>query len=256
MKADGGNAAAGGSRRQSLKLLVGAAFTPGLALGRSHMAFAADTPFDPPAAPMRLTRRLIRGLPDGSEIQVERSWDIVFARTAGGFMVSGQQTSVTVETPPSLEFLAELERNRLETGLLPMALGPDGMIAGGEPETSSAFYDRAVAQAAARINRSGFSGDAAHRVRDALSALQKSLAEWGGKVPRDLFRPQQLHWQVLRGVDLPGGPGDNLAGQIAVTFDARMDAAGQLMEQRERRVVSTLGGSSQTSSEEWWLAPI
>ena len=238
------------SRRESLRMMTGAAVIPVLALGGPRLALGSEIPFEPPTSPMRLSRTLVRDLPDGAEILVKRCWAVVFAPAAGGFSLSGQQTSVEVETPQSLEFLAQLEKERVEAGLFPMALSPGGMIMAGEQRVASEIFDHAVAAAARQIDGAGLSPDDTRMTAQALSDLQKSAAELTSKVPHDLFRPDQPHWRINRNFDLPNG----LSGSVAVTFDARMDAAGQLLEQCERRVISSIGSSSRTSSELWELA--
>lgn len=250
------------SRRRSLRVMGGAAMVPLLALGWPRLALGAQASFEPPAAPMRLSRTLVRDLPGGAEIMVRRRWMVEFRPSADGFTLSGQQTSVEVETPPTLGFLAQLEEKRIEAGLFPMALSPGGMIVTGDqapdsemPDSEmpdSEMFDRAILAAARHIDHAGLPADDARQAIEALSALQKSAANLTSKVPRDLFRPLRPHWQVDRNIDLPNGR----SGGIAVIFDARMDAAGQLMEQYERRVVSSIGSSSRTSSELWELARI
>lgn len=222
---------------------------PTFALGVSSLARGREVLFAPPATPMRLSRALVRDLPDGAEIAIKRSWTVIFTPAPGGFTLSGQQTSVEVDTPPTLEFLAQIEQERIETGLFPITLSSGGMITTGRQGPTSEAFDRAVMAAARHINRSELSADNARLTVEALSALQKSAGELTRKLPGDLFRPRQPHWRVDRNIELPNG----LSGNVEVTFDARMDAAGQLMEECERRIVSSIGGSSRTSSEMWEL---
>lgn len=157
-----------------------------------------------------------------------------------------------MDTPPSLQFLAKIEQERIETGLFPITLSSGGMITTGEQNPSSEAFERAVMAAARHINQAALAADDARLTIEALSALQKSASELTSNLPSDLFRPRQPHWRVDRNIDLPNG----LSGNVEVTFDARMDAAGQLMEHCERRIVSSIGGSSRTSSEMWELARI
>jgi len=250
------------SRRQSLRIMAGAAALPALALGWPRLGLGSELRFDPPSWPMRLSRTLVRDLPDGAEILVKRIWAVVFQPVEEGFTLSGQQTSIQVETPPSLKFLAQMEEQRAETGLFPMDLSAGGMIAAGVPRPNSEMFDRAVSAVArqidrggqidggGQIDRGGLSADDTRLTAEALSALQKSAAELTSKLPRDLFHPVQPHWQIDRSIVLPGG----LSGSVTVTFDARMDATRQLMEHSERRIVSSIGGTSRTSTERWELA--
>ncbi|MDZ4308510.1 hypothetical protein [Allopontixanthobacter sp.] len=237
------------SRRESLRLIAGAAAMPMLAAVFPRFASAAVRAFDPPASPMNLTRTVLRDLPGGTRITVRRSWEVRFSRVEDGFSLTGRQISVDVDVPPRLQALAQMEQSREETGLFPMILSPDGVITGGEENPDSTWFDRAVGKAAEQIEGARMPEAETERIMAALSALQSSATGPTGKVPRDLFRPQPLQWQVNRDVELPGG----LSGTIAVLFDARMDAAGQLMAQSERRILSAVGGSSRTSSEIWAL---
>ena len=238
------------SRRQSLRAMIGAAVVPALALGFPRLVVAAGGQFDPPAAPMRLTRTLVRDLPDGAEISVKRDWEVRFIRTMAGFSLNGRQIAVEVEAPPALEFLGQLEKKRQESSLFPLALSPNGMIAADGQKPDSELFDLAIAGAAQRISQSALSADSARLTGESLAALQKSATDLISRLPLDLFRPGQLHWQDNRTVALPQG----LTGTVSITFDSRLDAVGQLMEQSERRIVSSIGGSSRTSSEIWQLA--
>lgn len=239
------------SRRQSLGLIAACAIIPLMAAGLPRRALAQNGTFIPPTGPMRLSRTLVRDLPDGAKIIVRRDWAVAFTAMTDGFSLGGQQTSVEVQTPPALEFLAEMEKKRLETGLLPILLTNAGTIAIGEPTSPSDDFDRAVKAVARQIDLSQLAPDDARNARQTLSALHKSAAQLTSMVPHDLFRPAQTHWQMERTVDLPNG----MSGSVAVTFSARMDATGQLMERCERRIVSSIGPSSRTSTDAWELAP-
>lgn len=237
------------SRRQSMRLMIGAAILPTLVMGLPRLARAAGSGFDPPSGPMRLSRTLIRDLPDGAVISVRREWEVRFSPAADGFSVSGRQTAVEVEAPPVLEALRQLEKQRKETNLFPLMLLPSGLIAAGGQEADAELFDLAVAEAAKLINRSALSAGDASVTGKSLAVLQKSVAVLLSRVPHDLFRPGQSHWQDDREVVLPQGQ----TGTVSVMFNAQMNASGQLMEQSERRIVSTIGTSSRTSSETWEL---
>ncbi len=148
-----------------------------------------------------------------------------------------------------LETLARLEKSRLETGLFPMSVLPDGTIAAGEQNPDAVWFDRAVGEAARQIESAMMPASEEEKVMDALATLHRSATGLAGKVPRDLFRPQPLHWRTDRDVALPGG----LSGTISVSLAARMGPSGQLTERSERQIVSTIGDSRRTSSETWSL---
>jgi hypothetical protein len=173
------------------------------------------------------------------------------ARTSGS-LTNGRVPSRDPFAPPTLQFLAKIEQERIETGPFPITLSSGGMITTGEQNPSSEAFERADMAAARHINQAALPADDARLTIEALSTPQKLASELTSNLRSDLFRPRQPHWRVDRNIDLPNG----LSGNLEVTFDARMDAAGQLMEHCERRIVSSIGGSSQTSSEMWELARI
>jgi hypothetical protein len=89
--------------------------------------------FVPPAGEIVLARSLIRELSDGKQIVVSRRYRISFVPIAGGYRVEGDLLGVTVEAPPILASLADLERRRADPGLFPMELGKDGLLRGQGP---------------------------------------------------------------------------------------------------------------------------
>lgn len=237
------------SRRQSLRLMMGAAMLPAMGMGFPLRAVAKGERFVPPAGPMRMSRTLLRDLSDGAEIVVRREWEVRFGRALDGYTVTGDQLSVEVQAPPTLQFLARIEKDREEAGLFPLSVTLNGMIADSSEPSEQPSFDLAIERTVERINKSDLSADKVRMSRQALSELQKTAAEFTTRVPRDLFRPQQLHWREDRKVNLPRGQ----TGPISVVFDARRNAATELMERTERQVISPLAGSSRTSSEIWEL---
>ena len=109
--------------------------------------------FAPPSTPMLYTRRLERSLVGGASLTVTRRFAVRFVLEADGFRVDGEQVDVTVEAPPQLATLAELERERVETGLFPLRLDPAGTIVGQSPTGVSAQLDAAVREVTAQIER-------------------------------------------------------------------------------------------------------
>ena len=199
------------ARRQTLRFVAAAAVVPALDLGFPRLTMAAEGGrFNPPTAPMLLSRQIVRELPDGAQIVVKRVWRVRFAPTATGFSVIGQQVSIDAKATPALEFLAQLEEQRQETNLFPLTLSAAGMIAA---NSNSAVIDlanvelvqRAITRAAERIESIELSADAVGLDHRFLSSLQGSGAEFASKVPRDLFHPRQSYWQNEREIDLPQG---------------------------------------------------
>ena len=117
--------------RASVLLLAGvAALAPVLGAQWVDQA-SAQAPraqFAPPTTPMVLSRTVIRELSGGLQIVVKRSFRVQFVQSAGGFMLTGTPLDVSVEVPPALAKLGELERRRSEAGPFPILLDSRGMI--------------------------------------------------------------------------------------------------------------------------------
>jgi hypothetical protein len=243
------------TRRQTLRFVAAATVVPALGLGFPRLTMAAEGGrFSPPTAPMLLSRQIVRELPNGAQIVIKRVWKVSFAPTATGVSVIGQQVSIDVKAPPTLEFLAQLEEQRQETNLFPLTLSAAGMIASNSnlaviDMANVELVQRAIAGAEERIESIELNGDAEGLGQKFLSSLQGSGAELASKVPSDLFHPQQSDWQNEREIDLPQG----LTGTVLVIFEAKMNAAGECMERVERRVISSVGESMRSSSEIWEL---
>jgi len=242
------------TRRQSLQLIAGSALLPALAGGWPLAARAAAASFNPPTTAMNLTRKIVRELADGAMISVARQWLVRFVHDTSkpsGFTVTGRQISVDVIAPTALEFLAKIERQKIEDGLFPMKLGPEGLILSDQNEPDPVLIDRAATLALARINATQLGSHDGKDARQFLTTLQQSAAQLISKLPRDLFRPRQTNWQHERDITLPGGQ----IGKVSVLFSAQMDAAGGIMQHAQRSIITSIGNASRTSDETWTLIP-
>jgi len=219
------------------------------AVARSPEAFA------PPARRLLLTRELRSPLADGKVIVARRVYAVEIRRDGDGFRVDGQLMESAIDAPASLRSLAELERNRPDTGLFPIRLNAQGRIQP-LPETApDQSASPAVAQAAAfasdmlrtaplppaeRARASGFV---------ARLASQPATTPW----PSDLFHPEP----GLRVEDRPLTLPNSAAGTVTIETDAlagsNPTAAGELVCAMRRTITTRVGGDRRTTREEWTL---
>jgi len=208
--------------------------------------------FAPPATPMRYTRRLERGLADGTSLTVRRSFAVHFAPEPGGFRVDGEQVDVVVDAPEALQALARLERERIESGLFPLQLDPAGAIRQVPHPTASARLDEAVREVAARIDRWEHTPAEREELRAFVNAVHQSAGMLVTELPRDLFAPVDCPREEIREVELPGGK----AGRVRVTFTAERDGGTGLMREARREIETEVSGDLRRTIESWSLAPL
>lgn len=244
------NSSSNGSRRQCLRLIAGAALLPFALDIQAGAARAATAGFNPPGGKMVLLRNVQRELADGAMIAVQRRWSIEFIPDSVGFLVTGQQLSADVSAPPALEFLAQLERERVESGLFPMHLSPQGVITGAGSTPDSTQFNRAAALAKDHIARAKLTEGDEQAAQRMLASLQQSTAHLASKLPHDLFFPKNAEWHGERDIALPNGE----AGKIAIFFNARLCADGGVLAHAERQIVTTVGITSRTAQETWSLS--
>ena len=120
----------GARMRGSALILAGIAALVPVVTAQSPFAAAAEVPkaFSPPSTPMVLSRTVIRELADGKQIVVKRSFRVQFVPAADGFVLTGTPITVSVDVPPLLARLGELERQRSDMGPFPLAIDSAGMI--------------------------------------------------------------------------------------------------------------------------------
>jgi hypothetical protein len=196
-----------------------------------------------------LTRVLERALPDGKTVISRRSYAVRFVRDGDGYRLDGSLLSVSIEAPPVLEALADLERRRADTGLFPMRIDAAGTLL---PRESRAPADPSLAIAAQQVSHAisgaGFApGETrqAHAFVDRVRS-QPMHTEW----PADLFMPRTGRRQQLVPVPLP----DGMSGEVAIELEARAGSGG-LLSWFRRTVTTELAGTSRRSTETWTLTP-
>jgi hypothetical protein len=241
-----------GDRRAILRGAVAAALAPALA-SRAVVAVAANGQrIAPPAGPMTFTRRLERTLPGGNRLIVARRFAVGFAPAATGWTIAGQQVGVTVEAPPRIAALAALERQRVETGLFPLALDRAGLILGGPDSRPAKELDAAIAIVRRELAADRIATDERAEFEAFLRAVQSAETRLTAKFPGDLFAPRAKATRSARELALPGGT----KGTIELSFSAVTDPATGLMREARREIVTTIGGDRRLTREDWALTPV
>ena len=222
------------------------------ALGFLALApFAAAVPLRAGAAVTRaapqgeylLRRVLSRELSAGVELVVTRDWRCRFGFRSGMLEVSGEQVACTVEAPPSLAQLAEIERTRQVTGFLPTMLDTGGLIVtDGRGDDDSMDH---VLAAAIRTLGEAAGGDE----RRYLAALAGTAAAAVSVVPDDLFYPRAMDETVSRQLPL----GNGTVGELVVRLRAEREPASGLLVSSERRITTRASGLERSAGELWTL---
>lgn len=234
------------SRRNVLNALGWCAALPALSISIPLAARARSVRF--PERPLRLRRELERGLGGGASLLVTREWECRFSALESGARIEARQLAVTVDAPPPLASLAEIERKREVTGLFPMTLDSNGVIVGW-PE-GDASIQHAVERASRLIEERAREQNASQDVRRQLAEIGRTAASLVSQVPRDLFFPQAGKRSESRALDLPGGA----EGSYEVSVSVSAEPASGLLRQSERRIVTRIGDSARVSRETWAIA--
>lgn len=220
----------------------------GLAMGGAAAGEDIDVAaFQPPADEQLLTRTLRRGLPGGAEVVTRRSYEVRFVRDGDGYRIDGRPLAASVEAPPALASLAEIERTRVETGLFPIRLDARGMILPGGPTASGDAVERASGVVQASLAGSGLAALDMLQAQAFVRQIRQRPArsQW----PDDLFRPALARPARNEPVEL----GEGMRGSVTIEEVARCRANGMLSS-FERTVTTDLGGDKRVTSEEWTLA--
>lgn len=230
-----------------LGAMAAAASVPGLAASDSG-ALQQPTAFVAPSGPVTLTRVLRRDLSDGKAVVLTRSYRLDFVRHDGGYHVSAVAIEASVEAPPALSALAAIELERQDTAFA-LDLDAEGLIVDAQAADTLASRARLAARGEALI------AAAVTPDRDraqALGMFGQLLQSMGGSaLPRDFFNPRSPNQREQRALALPDGS----QGQIEIELQVERQAAGRLPHRYSRQVVTTLGGSRQTSREDFVLSP-
>jgi len=219
------------------------------ALVTAGPAAAQPVQFRAPHAPVVLTRELRRSLADGQQLVVRRRYLVRFAATPTGWLVTADPLGAEVEAPAALAEMAEVERQRADTGLFPLELDHAGLIVARPAPTESVDAARARTAMAAYLARTDLSEEDRARARAMALRLQAQFQAAGNSWPADLFRPAPGTRSEHRDMPLP----DGRSGKVTITIDAA-ETSGGLLDRFERRVVTEVEGTHRLTVERWTLA--
>lgn len=209
---------------------------------------AASPAFAPPEGPLILTRTLRRGLPDGKEIVATRRYEVRIVREDDGFRVDGRLLTATVDSPPALAALAEIERKRSDAGLFPLRLDARGLIAASTFPIERTAMNEAGAVARQAVADSALSEPERRQAEKFVGqVVTRGAASSGGKWPANLFNPAPGTHEAADRITLPGGG----AGSVTTTITAQRGTAGSTIE---RTVVTEAGSDRRTTHEIYTLA--
>jgi hypothetical protein len=228
----------------AILLAIAAQASPGLATTPQPVAFA------PPHAPLLLVRTLYRPLPDGKAIVTRRSYSIRIVPDGTGYRVEGELVQATVEVPPLLNAMAEVERRRPDTGMFPILLDAQGQIRGGGNVLSDGSLGRAAVIAAEAIGGSGLPAIDMLQAQAFVKTLsgRSPRSQW----PADVFNPVSGKRDEARVIALPGGEVGHVTIEIASQGANR---AGQIAL-LERVVTTDLAGDTRVTREQWQISKL
>ena len=213
---------------------------------------AAAQRLELPQGPMRLTRRLERGMSQGAKVVVTRDWSVQFTPQRSGIAISGKQTSVNVEAPESVAAFAELEERRSTSGMFPFLLSENGLIIRTGDYVEGSDEAQAIQMAQDKIQGSELSHESRESILIALGALQSSFASLLEQMPADLFFPTSKPVNRVQAIDLQNG----VTGEFELTYAALSSEQGAWLKHAERQVITRIGSDERRSREVWSMAPL
>lgn len=230
-------------------VIAAAAIFPALPLlAQNPQPSDSAAAFVAPSERLILTRTLRRPLPGGKAVVTQRRYAVRFVPEGKGFRVDGSLIESTVDVPPNLAAIAEIERKRANPDLFPIHLDSAGWIVPtppSPPTASPALRDAARLASQQLAQLPAAQRGAGQAFIDALVARGGAPSEW----PRDLFHPAPGTHSETRTVALPDGE-----GTVTVTTKAQVSTTSGLLESFARVIVSEFAGSRRETSEEWSLA--
>lgn len=200
---------------------------------------------------MRLSRRIERSLGDGASVSVLRDWRVRFVRQGRGIAITGEQVSATVDAPPSLASLADIERRRATDGMWPILLSGDGRIEAAGTGLREEDVDLAIGEAQRVLEgRTMLASDRAEVLR-VLSQIHRASSSTLERLPADLFYPDGEPRHSSRQLQLS----QDLSGTFDVQYEATASAGGGWLKEARRLVVTRIGDSERRAGEWWTLSP-
>lgn len=203
--------------------------------------------FAPPIEQLILSRTVIRELSDGKQIKVTRRYAVQFAPVESGFLLDGKLVDVSVDVPPLLGGLAEIERKREETGMFPVRIDSSGTIIGGQDDgqVDRRLRDEMTARATVVLAETGMPKEnlqlGTRFVAQTMQAPPRS--SW----PVDLLRIQPGEHRQSRVVALASGGEGRI--EVVTRVDSLLPCG--LPRTIERTVITVLAGTRRVSREIW-----
>ncbi|MFM5895584.1 MAG: hypothetical protein ACKOQM_14295 [Novosphingobium sp.] len=207
--------------------------------------------FAPPSAPMVLSRTVIRDLSDGKQIIVKRSFKVQFVASGNGYTLTGAPLGVTVDVPPVLKGLADLERQRSEPGPFPLVVDSRGLI----KAESVGSTDRQTHESASRMGSNMLqAAPIADQTKQETIQLLINMASdpRSSPWPVDLFSAKDAERHLHRSVTLADGS----AGEVDVVLRVEKWLPCGMPALFERVITTDLSGSHRVSREVWSLEPL
>ena len=237
--------------RASALLLAGAALLPALGAQWAIEA-AAQSPqfrFSPPSSPMVLSRTIIRELSGGQQVLVKRRFRVQFVADGPGFVLTGVPIDVSVQVPPILARLGDMERQRSDLGPFPIKVDSQGLIHPAATHTDTDVRARKDGQQAAQamINAAAISASRKRDGEQFLSqlAIDPRTSPW----PTDLFVASNGERRQHRTVALPDGS----QGEVDVLLKVAELLPCGMPASFERVITTQLAGTRRVSHEVWQL---
>ncbi len=209
----------------------------------------------PPPGQWKLRRSIARELADGAFITIVREWRVAFQPdplSAGGLQLQGEEIAVEVDAPPALAPFAELERGRTVSGLFPIRLSPSGLILTTGALSACDQVAKAVALAESAFAQRGASQVRREQLRQYMVQIQSQAQPLLETLPPDLLHPAGGTIETVQPVNLPGGE----TGEFRLEYWARSQADCGWLDEAQRLITTTIGGSTRVSRETWALLPI
>ena len=196
---------------------------------------------------MLLSRTVIRELADGKQIVVKRSFRVQFVVSADGFVLTGTPIAVSVDVPPVLAQLGELERRRSDSGPFPILIDRQGHISTAANSAAAGAGVRLGAkQTATGLIQGGALPD--ETKRDAVQLLGTMAADpRSSPWPTDLFVAHDGERRQLRSVALADGS----LGEIEVLLRVGKRLPCGMPAVFERVITTQLAGTRRVSREVW-----
>lgn len=236
------------SRRNVIRTLSGLGCATVLPFA-AQAAFARSQRNLPPS-PMRFWRCLERSLRDGEKICVIRNWQVEFRALGRGIAIFGVQLDASVDAPPSLAALAEIEENRSTDAMWPIILTEEGKMIG--EQSSLQADDLAAAMETARqlISDSPIPSSQKQARIAHLNAMNQAGTLALEKMPEDLFFPSGGLQHAREELDLPGG----LKGEYEFSYEAHSSTQGDWLHRASRQVITRIGEINAYAKEKWSLS--